>query len=351
MLAANEGGLHNMTRGNLRPAAAPPVAALSGPARLLFFFLLLGAAALALNAGITSGLRQVDTSEFGVWNAVIGGRANADIVVSGSSRALAHYDSRIIGAASGRTVFNIGLNGAQTDMQVARVKAYLAHNRKPALLIHNLDAFSFEVTHGGVYDPGQYVPYLDEPALYSALQRIDPAVWKSRWLPLYGYAVDDPQYDWVKGLKRLTPARGAEDHFLGFNPRHYAWTGDFERFRAEHPAGRPVAIEPEGVRQMEDLLRTCQAQGIRVALVYSPEFAPAQALTTNRAEVMARFADLSRRYGATLIDYSRSALSTDQANFYNSQHLNADGAEKFSRDLSARLAHEGIVPAARDVAS
>jgi hypothetical protein len=83
-----------------------------------------------------------------------------------------------------------------------------------------------------------------------------------------------------------------------------------------------------------------------VALVYSPEYAPAQALTTNRAEVFALFGELSRRYGARLIDYSESGLSADQNNFYNSQHLNADGATKFTRDLSAKLVRERIVSSA-----
>ena len=79
------------------------------------------------------------------------------------------------------TAFNIGLNGSQTDMQLARLKTYLRHNKKPLLLIHNLDLFSFQTTHGGVYDPGQYVPYLEEPPISAALSRIDPDVWKARF--------------------------------------------------------------------------------------------------------------------------------------------------------------------------
>ena len=153
---------------NPSSGAAPPTARLLGHCaefgKLACFACLVLLLAILLNALITSGLRRINTSSFGVWNRIVDGTINAEIVISGSSRALTHYDPRTIEERTGLTAFNIGLNGSQTDMQLARLKTYLRHNKKPSLLIHNLDLFSFQTTHGGVYDPGQYVPYLEEPA-------------------------------------------------------------------------------------------------------------------------------------------------------------------------------------------
>ncbi len=42
-----------------------------------------------------------------------------------------------------------------------------------------------------------------------------------------------------------------------------------------------------------------------------------------------RFDELSDRSGAPVWDYSGSPISTRRENFYNSQHLNADGAMNF----------------------
>ena len=39
---------------------------------------------------------------------------------------------------------------------VARGETYLRHNRAPKILIQNFDAFSFQLTHDEVYDPGHY---------------------------------------------------------------------------------------------------------------------------------------------------------------------------------------------------
>ena len=132
--------------------------------RLACFFGMLTVLVFGLNAVITSGLRQVKTSQFGVSNKIMQGEVNAQIVVTGSSRALSHYDPRFIQAYTGRSAFNLGRNGSQTDMQIAVLRAYLEHNRKPEIVIHNLDGFAF-VTTREVYDPAQYVPYLYDKRL------------------------------------------------------------------------------------------------------------------------------------------------------------------------------------------
>jgi hypothetical protein len=305
--------------------------------RLAAFVALLAVEALLLHWIVDSGLRRIRTGDFGVWNRLVDGELNADILISGSSRALVHYDAALLQARTGRTAFNIGLNGSQTDMQLARLRTYLAHNRKPAILLHNLDLFSFQVTHGGVYDPGQYLPYLGEEPLYRALMRIDSNIWKSKRWPLYGYAVEDTRFVWLLGVAGFAGWQPREDHIQGFTPRHFEWTGDFEKLRAANPQGVRFAIEQDGVDALEALLALCREQAIPVVLVYSPEYTEMQSLTTNRAEIFRRFEALGRKYGVPLWDFSASPISSNRANFYNSQHLNASGASLFSADVAEKL--------------
>lgn len=314
--------------------------------RTAVFFALLLACTAALQALVSHGLRRIDTSSFGVWNRILAGQVGADIVISGSSRALNHYDPRRLTEATGLSAFNIGLNGSQTDMQLARLRAYLRHNRAPRLLIHNLDLFSLQVSPGEVFDPAQYGPYLDERTLYEALARIDEDAWKWRMLPLYTYAVEDMRFTWIKGLAALAGWRPAEDHAEGYLPQHRSWTGEFIRWREDHPHGVLVPVQREGERALEELLALCRRKGIAVLLVYSPEYHEVQPLTLNRRAVFERFARLASRHGATLWDWSESPISRDPRHFYNSQHLNAQGADLFSRELAARLHHSDL-PGAR----
>jgi hypothetical protein len=305
--------------------------------RIVAFVVLLGALGWGLDRMLTASMLHLSTGEFGVWNRIVQGSINADVVISGSSRALTHYDPRVLQPLLGRSVFNIGLNGSQTDMQLARLQTYLLHNRKPSLVIHNLDTFSLQVTHGEVYDPSQYVPYLDQAPLYEALARVDSDVWRWRQLPLYGYATQDMRLNWVRGLLDWIAPPREDTHVAGFTPRDWAWRDDFERFRARHPQGVHIDVEPRGEQQLEALARVCREEGIRLVLAFSPEYAQMQAITTNRLDIVRRFEALAQRNGALFLDFSDSALVADRRYFYNSQHLNAQGAALFSRELAQRL--------------
>jgi hypothetical protein len=310
--------------------------------RIVCFFCLIVILLFGLNTMINAGLRRIKTSQFGVSNKIVQGKINAEIVISGSSRALTHYDPRIIERTTGYSTFNIGLNGSQTDMQLARLKAYLKHNQKPKLLVQNLDLFSFLTSHE-IYDPAQYVPYMNEESIYAGVRRVYPDAWKWKYLPLYGYAVEDMRFNWMVGLKALVGIQPKEDHFDGYHPRDTSWTGDFEKFRANNPAGVVVETESQGVRDFEELLRLCAQEGIPVLVVYSPEYYEMQAITPNRKEVLGRAKQIAAHFGFPLWDYSESPICRDRSNFYNSQHLNRSGASAFSDDFAKRLVGAGLV--------
>jgi hypothetical protein len=304
--------------------------------RLICFFSMIVVLAFVMNAIVTSGLRRIKTSSYGAWNQAMQGRVNADIIISGSSRAAYHYDPRIIEASTGLSAFNLGRNGSQTDVQLAVLKAYLEHNRKPKLIVHNLDTFSF-VTSREVFDPALYVPYLRDKEIYQPLRRIDPDFRRSRYLPLYGYVVEDMNFSWVLGLKTLMGWPQREDYYLGFSPRDKKWTDDFQKFRASNQNGVSFAVEPAGVHALDQLVQVCQQNGIQLVFVYSPEYTEMQAMTNNRAEIFAHFQELANHYHVPLWDYSNWKHNGDRDYFYNSQHLNATGAAAFSSDFANRL--------------
>ena len=303
---------------------------------LVCFFGILAALAFGLDALITVGLRHVKTGQYGVSNRIARGEINAQIVVNGSSRALSNFDPRIIQATTGLSAYNIGRNGSQTDMQLAVLKTYLEHNSKPAIVIQSLDSFSFEATRE-VYNPVQYVPYLYDDTLWKPLQKINPSIWKSRYVPLYGYVVDDMTMSWVIGLGALFGWSPHEDYFLGFNPRSMKWNDDFRSFQAANPDGVRWPIDQEGRESLEELVRLCQVQGIQLILVYPPEYSEMQGLTKNRREVFDDFRELAAKYNVPFWDYSTWQYAGNTEYFQNSQHLNEDGAEVFSADVANQL--------------
>src|SRR5690349_10564607 len=122
--------------------------------KVTLFFVVLAASAAALDRCVNTGLRRMAVGECGVSNQMLNGTINTEILINGSSRALCHYDPRIIEATTSLKAFNIGHNASQTDVQLAMLKTYLKHNSKPRLVIQNLDSFTFERSRQ-IYDPAK----------------------------------------------------------------------------------------------------------------------------------------------------------------------------------------------------
>jgi hypothetical protein len=188
--------------------------AFPGLGRIVLFFAVVVATAYVLDATISRGLKQIQTSKFGSLNRVMSGAVDAEVVINGSSRALVHYDPRIIQQVTGYSAYNLGMNGVLIDVQLAVLKSYLQRNSRPKIIIQNLESFTFKTTKPGeIYDPAAYLPYLNDEALYSALRAIDPAVWKWRHIPLYGYVVEDMTFTWAWGLLGNFGHMGRENYF------------------------------------------------------------------------------------------------------------------------------------------
>ena len=269
----------------------------------------MAALALSLHLIFNHGLRKLTTSKFGSMNKVMSGQVNADIIINGSSRALSHYDPRVLQRITGHSAYNIGMNASQIDFQLAMLKAYLKHNAKPAMVIQNLDLFSFETTKKGeIYDPASLVPYLYDNELYEPLHKIDPVVWKWKHIPLYGYAVEDMRFSWIWATLGCFGVNAREDYFEGFNPRNAVWNQDFENFKSHYTEGVKFRVEPAGVEAMEQVIQYCEAKDIRVVLVCSPEYSEMQAMELNRQEIVARFQEIATRFHAPLWDYSNSEI-------------------------------------------
>ena len=321
-----------------------------GLPKVIGFFALVAVVVTGLHVVVNHGLRRIPTSKFGSLNRIVSGQVNAEIVVNGSSRAQFHYDSRVIAAVTGRSAYNIGMVAARIDLQAAVLKTYLRHNAKPQLVIQNLDTSSLVIAkRGETYDVAAFTPYLGEPALYGALRAVDPAAWKMKYIPMYGYAVEDTRFLWVMGALACLRKFPAEDYHQGFLPRYEQWNEDFERYKAGVGPGVMYDVEPQGVAALTDIIETCRSQDVPLVLVFSPEYFEVQPLLLNRGAIFARFRELGAARQVPFWDYSDSPLSRSRANFYGSQHMNAEGAARFSAELARRLRESGRLAVPRPV--
>ncbi len=293
--------------------------------RALLFALIVGILALGVDRALKHGLRQRTTDVFGVWNDLVQGRARARVLFTGSSRSLVHFDAAAIGEQIGAPCYNLGMDGTQLDLQLGRLRTYLAHHPAPDLIVQEVDIISLE-PDSGLYFPQQYVPYLNEPALYDAVRRNSPEQWKDRWIPLYPFL----RHGIGLTLLAMKSLAGLEDTLhdpvhLGFELRDWKWEGSFDNFLKDHPNGVRYKESPQQVATLRSLIRTARQAGSRVALCYAPELEENQRITLNRTSILDTFARIAHEEGVPFWDFSTATLCADRQYFYNSQHLNAKG--------------------------
>ena len=304
--------------------------------RALMFALGLWLVALALDAFLMWGIHRKQTGDYGVWNRIVSGRINAEVLISGSSRALTGVDSRRLGQATGLTCFNIAIDGARLEAQAALLKTYLHHNRAPAVIIQTVDIFSLEPL-GKVYQPSLYAPYLDEATLYAYTRTAEPGFWMRRHFPLYNFAVDKLML--FDSIWRLLGRETAswEYRFDGYRPHNGIWDGSFDRFKAEHPGGQTYRITQAGISHLQHIADLANKCGAKLIVVYPPEFHGNMDLTLNRTEILQAYMTLATQNHVPFWDFSNDPICRDQSTFYNSQHLNRDGAERFTDALAQRV--------------
>jgi hypothetical protein len=292
--------------------------------------------ASAADWAVSAGLHKARNGNYSEWNDIRDGAAAADVIVQGSSRAWTSFSPAIISATTGLSCYNLGIDGYPVGMQMARYQMFREYNSKPEVIIQSLDIYGFGVP-GKIYQPVQFLPYLDDPFLRAELAQYHYFAWFDHLLPLVRYR-GDQETVFHGGLQLLGLRSYTSAKVDGYQGQDAKWDpAPLDDFIAKHPDGIAYTISAAPRQAFADFLRRCHEEGVFVVLVYPPEYIQAQVLTTNRAEIMSVYETMAGEYGFPLLDYSGDPICLDTRYFYNSQHVNKRGAEKFSAEFAADL--------------
>lgn len=307
----------------------PPPGSLRRFAARLIGFLALSACVFAAAEGVAIAL-TVDPAA-AKFEELFRGTTDWEGLVVGTSRAQNGIAPAFLDRSGGRW-YNFAVQGAPPDYFAALWALYRATGRKPKRLIYAADPFVLDgsldrqLEHDAAWLPlDVYLRWLLEPARNQALlvpNRFRIYTARPNILRTVAHA---------RAPAHARPDLGQVDR--GFVPLQattppHTW-----------PIYRDVKIaRPELERRFEAMLRGWQAEGIAIALVQTPEYAP---LAGNLADVNAALARLATRLGVPFLDYNgplRPALAADPANFVDHGHLSAQGAAAFGPRLAADLA-------------
>lgn len=307
---------------------------------ILLFCMLVLLIAVAADYLISSGLKRTERGHFYTMNALMNDSINADVIIIGNSRAAGSYHPGIIDTILNVNSRNLGISGQPFGVSYLRWQLYRRNNRKPKLLIVNMDYCELEMVLNG-FEREQYYPYIKDTLVKPYLDLYGFS-WAEKHVPMFRYRGD---YKLMSiGLSELLGI--AHDKkggfFKGYSNENNEWNGaKLEKVLSEENKVKNKC-NPEVVKLLERVLIDAKCDGVKVVFVYAPIYKKLKE-NLDESQAMGVYHSLSEKYGVTILDFSKMDFYADTCFFMDANHVNEAGAERFSKELAYCLDSLGIV--------
>lgn len=279
--------------------------------------------------------------EYPTWNTLLEGNVNSKIIIHGSSRAWKHFNSTMIEDAFNMNTYNLGIDGHNFWMQYYRHILLLKYNLKPKYILHSLDITTLE-KRNDLFNPEQFLPYmLFEKSLYEYTKYYKGYKMLDHFIPLIRY------YGKTEAIKTtiqilLNPNSNIIQRVKGYQGINKPWNNDL--YNAQKKIGYyDVKIDTASLILFEKYIQECASHNIKIIFVYSPEYIAGKYFVRNREEIMGLYKAISTKNNIPFLNFSNDPMINEQKYFYNSTHMNKEGADKFTKKLIEALIQNAII--------
>ena len=302
--------------------------------KIIIFGIILLLLSFSLDLIISFGLRKTKCYRYEIFDQIMKGDMNHDVLIMGNSRGFSHFNTAIIDSVCNTDSYNIGLGGYPFNVQIAEYQCYKKHNALPKVIIQETSFSTFgymDICHQ--HDSQRFFPTVYDKTMRKELRRLGYG-FLELYCPLYRY--NGYQMVIKNGLLEFLHLKHFVDRptYKGFSPEKGPWNGT-EAAKIETIKG---SFDERSVKLFEDFLADCKQNNIYVLLVNSPVYAPTTAKVENMEELNSYFSETARKYGFTYLNYTKDYdLCNDTSNFCVSVHLNPEGTDKFTIDFANKL--------------
>lgn len=235
------------------------------------------------------------------------------VLIFGSSRAVHHYVPTILEDSLGVSVYNAGADGNGIILAYMQLQSLLQHH-KPALIIYDVyPPFDLSEGDNSKYLGRQRYFYGEASAVDSVFWRISPTERVKMLSNMYRYNSDLLQLV----ADYISPK---QSDIKGYRPQ--IGTSDFKI-----ESDKPFSLDSVKVDYFNRFVDLCRTNNIRLELFFSPRYYG----DNQTSEGYAVAKKLAAQKGMTIHDYLvAKPFDTDKSLFKDSQHLNDDGARKYT---------------------
>ena len=292
-----------------------------------------------LDALVSNGLKKSKSDTYNTINKIVDGTLSADIIINGSSKALVQVSPKILDTILNQNSYNLGMDGNEFIPQLLQYQLYRKYNSKPKMVIQ-IVGNDFLQQKDELIGYMRFAPYLklngvsEMTQQYKGFSFIDYRLPFIRYSGYFGLIMD--------GLLSNFGIHSQIDiKYKGYREKDVIWDDSFKKFKEANPEGIKIKISKSSKIKFKKYVESVIHDDIKIVMVYPPTYTHSQDLIRNKKEVIDFYKEVAKHNNILFLDYSSNPISKDVNYFYNSQHLNKRGAEKFTKLLANDINNYG----------
>ena len=289
-----------------------------------------------LDKAITNGLRKSNMVIFDKITRLYNGSINADLIINGNSKSYLQLSPAIIDSVLNLNSYNLGIDGNDFVIQKLQYDLYEQKNTIPKIIIQTMDFGSLRKAEGELYNYIRFAPYLDIDEVKETTKQYEGFSFIDYNVPLFKYS--GKPLEVIDGLFSSVDVHIATSNLeKGYIQKNLSWDGSFDKFKEEFKDGINSSIDKSTCEIFETYIKDCKRKNIALFLVYTPVYHEFIPYDLDRQILFDYLNEVSKKYDVPFLDYSEDELTFNKNYFFNSQHLNKEGSELFTEELSLEI--------------
>lgn len=291
--------------------------------QFLTFFVIFYALTVFTDIILTNKVKHFVYNDYSVWDRIISGKMDNDLLIIGSSRAFHHYDPRVFDSILNTNSYNLGRDGKNLDISILIYNLFIKHNSKPKIVI--CDFFYGSMNKSNLYAREQFYPYLFNKDVFYNIKENQRLRMIDKYIPMIKY-----RGNLIEVIKRSLIKDATYKGYSGCDNSY--------KIKNENiPNTIHYAHDPDVLIIVEEWLQQCQKDSVKVIFVHSPLYINATNKIEDTVAMWTMYRTIANKYNIPILDYTHDSICYDTSYFYGDMHLNRKGAELFSKKLAHNL--------------
>jgi hypothetical protein len=283
------------------------------------------------------GFNKSNEDVSGKMNLLLKDTSRYDVICLGSSRALAHLESKWISQKTGMRVYNGGINGARVVSMKMLFEGYMKSHPAPSILILHIDEFTLETEK--MLELPHYLPFLPDDEIEQEIFAIEPEMSYLHYLPYFRVFYYDDLKKWIAIKSIFELGKNGADPEAGFsNLADSGWSAYWE---SQYEARLKTISQPfdsvgnfeSGLQMLDTTLQLAKSNGVRVVFTSSPLLGGSN---VPKYEACVKAIEMScKRNGVDAMFFWMHRSELDRKEYYyDLVHMVRKGARLYSNALS-----------------